>query len=224
MREGTTWSPTGSKMHSISCSFYLFVLPSISSRALSSLALASYSSSMNSCCRFLPERKKSHSQSFATQRKGQIWQSIFATVQVQRPLLLEQTQYCKLCSPLWCHSSEINQPVLTLETYPKFTCKQLKSCQYLRPAWKERAGQWLTQSKKNPSNNKRDLRQANIFILFWNILKVLLYMKKKQYNTERAHLMLGKPSFHITWAKLKIKLNTSVQSRDQKKKSIFWKR
>lgn len=91
MREGTTWRPTGSKMHSISCSFYLFVLPSISSRALSSLALASYSSSMNSCCRFLPERKKSHRQSFATQRKGQIWQSIFATVQVQRPLLLEQT-------------------------------------------------------------------------------------------------------------------------------------
>lgn len=62
----------GSKMHSISCSFYLFALPSISSRALSSLALASYSSSMNSCCRFLPERKKSHSQSFAALRKGQI--------------------------------------------------------------------------------------------------------------------------------------------------------
>lgn len=75
-------------------------------------------------------------------------------------------QYCQLYSLLWCHSSKINQPVLTLETYPEFTCKQLKSCQYLRPAWKERAGQWLTQSKKNPSNNKRDLRQANIFILF----------------------------------------------------------
>lgn len=49
----------------VSCSFYLFVLPSTSSRALSSLAWASYSSSTNSCCRFRPERKESHSQSFA---------------------------------------------------------------------------------------------------------------------------------------------------------------
>lgn len=80
----------GSKMHSISCSFYLFVLPSISSRALSSLALASYSSSMNSCCRFLPERKKSHRQSFATQRKGQIWQCFCHCLSL-RSLLLEQT-------------------------------------------------------------------------------------------------------------------------------------
>lgn len=99
MREGNTWSPAGFKMHSISCSFYLFVLPSISSRALSSLALASYSSSMNSCCRFLPERKKSHSQLFATQRKGQIWQSIFELWQNSKTIApwADSTASCVLC-------------------------------------------------------------------------------------------------------------------------------
>jgi len=46
---------------------------------------------------------------------------------------------------------------------------------------------------------------------------VFIYTKKKQYNTEKACLTLGKPSFPITRAKLKIKLNTSVQSGDKKK-------
>lgn len=50
-------------------------------------------------------------------------------------------------------------------------------------------------------------------------------MKKKQYNTDKALLMLGKPSFHLMWAKLKIKLNASVQSGDKKinfLKEITW--
>lgn len=116
VREGTPQSPTGSEMYSISCSFYLFVLPSISSRALSSLALASYSSSMNSCCRFLPERKNPIVSHLLHRGKDKS-DSIFATVKVQKPLCSLSRQHCKLCSWPWCHSAMINQCVLT----PKLT-------------------------------------------------------------------------------------------------------
>lgn len=140
VRKGTPQSPTGSEMHSISCSFYLFVLPSISSRALSSLALASYSSSMNSCCRFLPERKNPIVNHLLHRGKDKS-DSIFATLKVQRPPCSLSRQHRKLCSWLWCHSAMINQCVFTPETYPEFTCKQLKSCQCLSPVWREGAGQ-----------------------------------------------------------------------------------
>lgn len=84
----------------ISCSFYLFVLPSISSRALSSLAWASYSSSMNSCCRLRPERKESHSQSFAMRGKDQS-DSISARVPSKgRCSLISRTTSCVLCCGL----------------------------------------------------------------------------------------------------------------------------
>lgn len=139
-RKGTPQSPTGSEMHSISCSFYLFVLPSISSRALSSLALASYSSSMNSCCRFLPERKNPIVSHLPHRGKDKS-DIIFATVKVQRPPCFLSRQHCRLCSWLWCHSAMINQCVFTPETYPKFTCKQLKSCQCLSSVWREGTGQ-----------------------------------------------------------------------------------
>lgn len=140
MRKGTPQSPTGSEMHSISCSFYLFVLPSISSRALSSLALASYSSSMNSCCRFLPERKNPIVSHLLHRGKDKS-DSILATIKVQRPPCSLSRQHCKLCSWLWCRSAMTHQCVLTPETYPKFTCKQLKSCQCLSPVKRKGAGQ-----------------------------------------------------------------------------------
>lgn len=207
-------------MHSISCSFYLFVLPSISSRALSSLALASYSSSMNSCCRFLPERKKSHRQSFATQRKGQIWQCFCHCLSLKIIAPWADSTASYILSYGAIHPKFYDQSVLTPETYPKFTCTQLKSSISDLPGRKE-------QGNDSPRVKKKKLREtgAKQTSLFYYILKVVTCMKQKQYNTEKTHLLLGKSPFQITRAKLKIKLNTSVQRGDKKinfLKEITW--
>lgn len=156
----------GSKMHSISCSFYLFVLPSISSRALSSLALASYSSSMNSCCRFLPERKKSHRQSFATQRKGQIWQCFChcLSLKIIAPWADSTARYILSYGAI--HPKFFDQSVSTPETYPKFTCMQLKSSISDLPGRKEQ-GNDSPRVKKTP-RNKRNWCQASVFILLYS--------------------------------------------------------
>lgn len=56
--------------------------------------------------------------------------SIFVTNWVWRPMFLEQTGLQVVFSTNAIHPKSSHQPVLMLETYPKFTCKQLKSSQY----------------------------------------------------------------------------------------------
>lgn len=84
----------------VSCSFYLFVLPSTSSRALSSLAWASYSSSTNSCCRFHPERKESHSQSFAARGRDRSASVPARVPREGRGSSARRTPSCVLCRAL----------------------------------------------------------------------------------------------------------------------------
>lgn len=51
-------------------------------------------------------------------------------------------------------------------------------------------------------------------------MKVLIYMKEKQYKTEKARLMLGKPSLHMNQIKNKTKHKCTKQ---RQQKSIFSK-